>query len=494
MLPSAVEKFLHDNNVKHNCFCLAINDKHQIIQYFGSAKLLGINPPTYKTPIIDFIPGVMTESFEEDFEIPFYNIDENNVVNLYFLKKKKISFLLLIDKSEIFSVTKKYQQYAHDDNISKNKFKKLARDLEKAQQKLNKSNQEKATLIAMMSHEIGTPLTSIIGYSELLLKNGIKSDKGLNIIHRNAIYLQEMIENTLLFGSSEAGATHLKIKETSIQDLFNNLKTTLEPAARAKKLTLQMFHTENEKINIDVARTKQILINLINNAIKYTEEGSVELKYSRINGNYVFSVVDTGIGVPEALKKSIFCPWKRVGESNEAGSGIGLFISQKLTEAIGASLKLKYSNPEFGSIFQLIIPVSEQAQSDKKTITQISTKHSGKAILIIDDDEDILELISVFIQPCELNIYTATNYPDAQSILNQHQIDIILTDLNLGAIKATSFIEKIKSAHKNTPVVLMTALPSESIKLNFKKIGFDDIVAKPINKEELVTIILQNIE
>ena len=143
MIPEAVKKFLIKSNEEQNCFCIAINDKLQIIQYFGKASLLGIKPPNYLLSVYDFIPGLMTESFTSNFKIPFFNINENHVCNIYFLKLPSTSFLVLVDKSEIFRITKKYQQFAHDDNISKNKFKRLAEELNKAKEKLKKSNQEK---------------------------------------------------------------------------------------------------------------------------------------------------------------------------------------------------------------------------------------------------------------------------------------------------------------------------------------------------------------
>ena len=108
---------------------------------------------------------------------------------------------------------------------------------------------------------------------------------------------------------------------------------------------------------------------MVSNAVKYTDEGFIELKFSIKNNNYVFSVIDSGIGIPKELQKTIFNPWERVEESSASGAGIGLFISQKLALAIGAKLNLKYSTKEFGSIFQLTVPIIKQ-----KTIKQPSKK------------------------------------------------------------------------------------------------------------------------
>ena len=493
MIPAAVKKFLIKNNEEQGCFCLAINNQFKILKAFGRPALFDITPPALMESIYDYFPGILTETFESDFEIPFYNINNTHVCNIYFLKFSQISYLVFVDKSEIFEVTKKYQQYAHDDNISKNKFKRLALELDKAKQKLKKSNQEKATLIAMLSHELGTPLTSILGYTELLLKNGIETKKGLRIINRNAIYLKHMIENTLLFGSSEARDIELQIEKISVQSIFNTLKSLLLPAVQSKRLKLQMFLKADETIHIDITRTQQILINLINNAIKYTEQGSIEIKFSQNKHNYIFSVFDTGLGIPENLQKTIFSPWERIEENAEKGTGIGLYISRNLAQAIGGELKLKYSKPEFGSIFQLILPIVELPKTDNtEQVTNLS-KTRGKSILVIDDDYDILELIEALLQSCELKIYTATDFPIARSILIDNNIDIVLTDLNLGVVKASSFVTEIQNIKHDLPLLLMSAIPSNKLKNNYKTLGFNDVISKPLNSKELIATIVKNL-
>jgi signal transduction histidine kinase len=493
MIPDTVKNFLIKNKEKQGCFCLAINNQFKIVKAYGKPGLFDVAPPTLMESIYDYFPGILTETFESNFEIPFYNINNKHVCNIYFLKFEQTSYLVFVDKSEIFEVTKKYQQYAHDDNISKNKFKRLALELNKAKQKLKKSNQEKATLIAMLSHELGTPLTSILGYTELLLKNDIETKKGLKIINRNAIYLKHMIENTLLFGSSEAGGIELQIEKISVQSIFNTLKSLLLPAVQNKQLRLQMFHNGNETINIDLTRTQQILINLINNAIKYTEEGSIEIKFNQNKKNYIFSVIDTGLGIPESLKKTIFNPWERIEENSEKGTGIGLYISRNLAQAIGGELKLKYSKPEFGSIFQLILPIAKLPETDSTEQVSNLSKTKGKSILVIDDDYDILELIEALLQTCELKIYTATDFPIARSILIDNEIDIVLTDLNLGVVKASSFVREIKDIKHDLPLLLMSAIPSNKLKENYKTLGFNDVISKPLNSKELIATIVKNL-
>lgn len=494
MIPAAVKKFLLTQKEGHGCFCIALNQSHHIIKCFGNPQLVGISTPKFNMPVFEFLPILLTETFNSNFEIPFYNISEEHVCNIYFLKTKTVGYLILVDRSEVFQVTKKYQQFAHDDNISKNKFKRVAEQLAKAQQKLNKSNQEKATLIAMLSHELGTPLTSILGYSELLLNGATNHKSGLEIIHRNATYLQHLIENTLQFGRAEAGELQIQLENVSIPHLFTDLMSTLFPAAQNKKLKLQMYHSSKEPINIDLTKTKQILINLLNNAIKYTDSGSVELRFSQTKKHYVFSVIDTGIGISKNLQESIFSPWERIEESSETGSGIGLFLSRKLAHALGGKITLNYSSKEFGSVFQLILPFQANP-SDTEEVSPSEFKHCiNKSILVIDDDYDILILIEALLQTCGIQIYTAIDCPTAFETIKNNKIDIILTDYNLGTIKASSFIIELNKTYPNLPVLLMSAMPTNSLRESYIKLGFKDIISKPINKNNLYKTILTYIK
>jgi signal transduction histidine kinase len=495
MIPNIVKSFLVEQRAGQGCYCLAINSDLIVVECFGDPQLIGIQSPAIDSSIFDFLPILMTETFESDFEIPFFNLNESHVCNIYFIKQEMVNYVILVDRSEIFQVTQKYQQFAHDDNISKNKFKRLAEDLEIAKSKLNQSNQEKAVLIAMLSHELGTPLTSILGYSELLLASESSNTKELKVIHRNAIHLKHMIENTLLFGRSEAGGFQNQIDQISVIDLFDELISTLKPAAISKNLQLLACDFDNQTINIDTTRTKQILINLINNAIKYTNEGSVQLLFSATKEHYIFSIIDTGLGVAKELQETIFNPWERVEENAEQGSGIGLYISQKLAQAIGGELKLLYSTKQDGSVFQLIIPIPEltvQETPDQKE--DIKANCFGKSVLVIDDDYDILVLIEAILQPSGLKIYTALDLKNSNKALADQKIDLVLTDYNLGTNTASSIIEIIKDMNLNIPVLLMTSMPTEIIKSSYKTLGFSDVITKPLSHNKLLSAINKNLK
>jgi signal transduction histidine kinase/CheY-like chemotaxis protein len=492
MIPNVVKNFLLQNKEKQGYFCLQLTNDLLIEQIYGRPQQLGLSPPRKGLKVIDILPGFLPEMYGEEFEIPFYNLSENSVCNIYFINKNEDNFLIFVDKSEIFQVTQKYQQFAHEDNISKNKFKRIAEELELAKQSLKKSNQEKATLIAMLSHELGTPLTSILGYCELLLEED-KNNHSLKVIHRNSIYLQHLIENTLLFGKTEVDSMSTHIEAINVTDFLGSLVDTILPAAQEKDIFISAQSSEECTINIDVTRTKQILINLLNNAVKYSDQGSVKISCIITKNEYEFLISDKGIGIDSAQQSNIFNPWERVNKNDGKGSGIGLFISQKLANAIGGRLQLKESVRNVGSVFQLILPVKEVAMSQEKNNLSLTTCLHGKTLLVIDDDQDVLDLIEAFLEKTELNIITALSFLDAQAILLKTNIDLVLTDLNVGTAVAPTFLKELRNNKNKVPVVLMSAMPSNKSKEQFIKNGFNKVMLKPFNYNKLLKIITTNI-
>ena len=491
MIPETVKIFLLENKEKEGYFCLHLNGDLKIKETYGKPQQLGLNQPKPHALVTDILPEILPETYDEEFEIPFFNINENSVCNIYFINKKGKRYLIFVDKSEIFQVTQKYQQFAHDDNISKNKFKRIAEELEIAKHGLKKSNQEKATLIAMLSHELGTPLTSILGYCELLLEND-KNNKNLKIIHRNSIYLQHLIENTLLFGKSEVDTISTQKEVIAVCEFLNLLVDTILPVAQEKGILLTSHCPNDATINIDITRTRQILINLLNNAVKYTDSGSIKISFDFTNDEYEFLISDTGIGIVESQKQNIFNPWERVDKNDGKGSGIGLYISQKLAEAIGGTLKLKESSKNIGSVFQLSLPKENaRLNNEEKQINHTHLK--GETLLVIDDDEDILDLIEAFLEKMELNIICVQNFQDAHKVLNEKKVKLILTDLNVGSTQALKFLQELRDCQKIVPVVLMSAMPSHELKSKYIDSGFEEVMSKPFNYNKLCSIIVNNI-
>lgn len=489
MIPIDVVSFLQSNREEQGCLCFSVNSDLRVTEQYGDFKNWGVSKLDTGDSIFNIFPFLVTESFDKDFEIPFFNLTDDQVCSIYYYKTPESNYVILVDKSEIFQITQKYQQYAHDDNISKNKFKRLAEELEKAKQKLNKSNKEKATLIAVLSHELGTPLTSILGYSELLEKGEVGFLKAAKVINRNANDLMMIIENTLQFGRSEANDQKLIFSQCCSKDFFEDLSATLEPLLDSKTLNFTFSSGPIEKIIIDYAKVKQILINLLSNAIKYTVEGGVNLEILIQNDSYQFIVKDTGIGIPKEQQESIFKSWHRVNETETKGAGIGLIISQNLAQSMNGEIILTESSKQ-GSTFKLTIPVPSDFSETTENENNCDYQTNGQDVLILDDDHDVLELIEMMLSPLDINIVRFQNLDDALKHLESNKVDLIISDYNLGHVSALDLVKFVGENNHDTQVLLMTAMPSSSLKEKYKSFGFERLLSKPVKQQVLLDSVL----
>ena len=298
---------------------------------------------------------------------------------------------------------------------------------------------------------------------------------------------------TLLFGKTEVDSMSTHIEAVNVTDFLGSLVDTILPAALEKDIYVNAENTQESTINIDVTRTRQILINLLNNAVKYSNHGSVTISCNITQDQYEFLVSDTGIGIDKTQQENIFNPWERVNKGDGKGSGIGLFISQKLANAIGGKLQLKESVRNVGSVFQLLLPVGEVTKNQENINLSQTTELQGKTLLVIDDDQDVLDLIEAFLDKTKLKTITALSFLDAQAILLKTNVDLVLTDLNVGTAIAPTFLKELRKNKNNVPVVLMSAMPSNESKEKFIRNGFKQVMLKPFNYNKLLKTITTNI-
>ncbi len=230
-------------------------------------------------------------------------------------------------------------------------------------------SRHKSQFLANMSHELRTPLNSIIGYTKLILE-GLEGDineeqlNDLQTVYNNSKHLLELINGLLDLSRIEAGKTVLSYEVFTISDLLSEVIPTVEQLARQKGLTLTYSVAPDiDNLYADKAKTKQVLINILGNAIKFTNEGSVKLNVAETDGDFVFSVTDTGIGIKEEDLEAIFDSFKQVGPAQIAGyegTGLGLTISKQFIEMQGGKIWAE-SELGKGSTFTFTLPKKKVA-------------------------------------------------------------------------------------------------------------------------------------
>lgn len=385
--------------------------------------------------------------------------------------------------------------------------------LKKTQEKLieskleaEKANASKSTFIANVSHEIRTPLNAVLGFSELLKGStiGPKYEKYIDNILAGGKSLMLLINDILDLSKMEAGHLVFHQKPVSLQNIIDDCHEWVAIKAAEKGLTYELICEQqylNMQLLLDELRIRQIIFNLLGNAIKFTNKGSVQLfimpEYKNETNliNLKISVKDTGPGIPPDQQQSIFEAFKQVnGQANResGGTGLGLTITKHLVERLNGNITLQ-SVPGEGSTFTVQL-------NDVKIITDSLSEHSqlnkallnfkGQSILLAEDTGLNQELIIHLLESHQLSVQLASNGQEAMKLLKTSTPDLILMDLMMPVMDGFEAAKQIKTdpTLKHIPIIALTALSYAEIEPS-KMQHFDDYIQKPIRTENLLLLL-----
>ena len=389
-------------------------------------------------------------------------------------------------------------------------------ELIKTKEAAEAANQAKSDFLANISHELRTPLNSVIALTDLLLKSKLNEsqEKNMGIVFQSANSLLDLLNSILDYSKIESGELALKIEKLNLIELVNQAINTIRSAADDKNISILISLAKNlpTYIWIDSARLRQILINLLINAIKFTNAGSVEiiievLKFdSSINQMQIlFSVIDTGIGISEEHQKRIFEAFTQADSSTSRrykGIGLGLSISNTLLRLMNSKLRLE-SELDKGSRFYFILETKieyENIQEDAKYSMTNENYNSFfpdltniSKILVVDDDTINLFLVRTIIQELlpNSNLIEATNGKEAIDIFQKENPDLIILDIQMpemNGLEATIEIRKLEK-EKRTPIIALTAGTMKGDKEKCLSIGMDDYACKPFVKYTIAKLL-----
>lgn len=375
------------------------------------------------------------------------------------------------------------------------------KELQGAKESAERANQAKSRYLTGISHELRTPLQSISGYAQLLSQQNEINEfqtKGLTIIRRNSEYLADLIEGLLNISKIEAGRLDLYRNHINFYDLLDQIEQMFEPVASENNIDFSLLRSDNlpRYVTADEKRLRQILINLISNAIKYTDQGSVEVDVRYRNQVADIRVRDTGVGIAENDLKRIMLPFERVRTTdvpNVNGTGLGLTIVRLLTEIMGGELTVT-SELGVGSEFRVSLLLFEtDTQDSTHSIIEGITSYQGeqKTILVVDDEAIHRGLISDLLQPLGFRVLEAPDASVARNMLNT-PIDLFLLDISMPGENGFSLAEHIRSVNLKTPIVMLSADAEEQHLTSDKpdKV-YNAYIVKPMQNQTLLTQITQ---
>ncbi len=383
--------------------------------------------------------------------------------------------------------------------------------IQKAMEEAEAANKAKSEFLANMSHEIRTPMNAILGFTELLADE-IQTDRGreyLRAVSSGGKTLLSLINDILDLSKIEAGKLEIRYEPVNVKAILDEIANIFSQKIKEKGLefNMDMDPMLPQWVSIDEVRIRQILFNLVGNAVKFTSEGFIKLSATvetvypqQKTVDLMFSVQDTGAGIPEDQKAAVFEAFQQqAGQSASkyGGTGLGLTITRRLVEMMGGYISVD-SEPGKGSVFtvlmkHLTVSAPEKAAAPTETFAPDSVSFEPAAILMADDVAANLDLLKGFLAPYNFHLIDVKNGKEAVESVRLLKPDLIFMDIKMPVMDGFEAVGVLKSDEefKDIPVIAMTASVMKENEDMIWKAGFDAFLPKPVNRSRLAAELMR---
>lgn len=386
-----------------------------------------------------------------------------------------------------------------------------AKELKRLKENAEAANLAKTVFLANLSHEMRTPLTAIIGFSDIALDPDESAEgrgEALKTIRSSSDHLLNLINDILDFSKIEAGALDLEHASASPMELLDDVVSIVHHHAQRKKLAFGVEHLYPlpEKIDTDPLRLKQILLNLCNNAIKFTATGTVAVRVSfdTEQNRLCYRVTDTGIGMSPDQLQQIFEPFKQGDASTSrrfGGTGLGLSLSNRLAELLNGQLTVR-SEVGKGSEFELSLDLKPNAETALELVYEPRSSRPGPeaakpwqsdqdptgTALVAEDNNMIQLLMTKYLEKIGVAVTTADNGAAALELAQQQRFDIIFMDMQMPEMSGIDAVRALRASDYTAPIVMLTANATLDHRDLCKEAGCDEFLIKPIDRKKLYEV------
>ncbi|MEN0046207.1 MAG: ATP-binding protein [Bacteroidota bacterium] len=374
-------------------------------------------------------------------------------------------------------------------------------ELKEREKALEKSNLLKSAFLSNMSHEIRTPMNSMLGFAQLLKQGELTREERaeyVDIVYKNSEQLLGIVNDILDIAKIETGEVNVIKGSLNVNQLLKDLQQLFSKTIDSNKIELE-YHSETSEehvIETDVQKVRQIIANLLNNAIKFTPEGKIQFGYYIHDDKEMvtFYVKDTGIGIDESQHEKIFDRFQQVDQDHEkiaSGTGLGLAISKSYAELLGGRLTLE-SELHKGALFKLSIPYKEILKTEKECTAQIDLRKIDKTCTVLLAEDVLFNrmIVEKQFERLPATLHMVDNGQSAVEFVKAHpEVDIVLMDIKMPILGGKDAMLMIKEIRPQLPVVAFTAFSMNEEKNELLGEGFDGFVSKPVQPSELIQML-----
>ena len=482
-LPTAVIEHLQGDYVAESRpFCFLVSANFELIETWGDGSWAGIADLPTGSNMLDHAPYLLGALGSKPQKLNYVSTSAGVVLHILTMPHEDNYYCVLLDAGQSYDFLQDRQQAANELRLlhaSQQKLIARQRDLitelveakaelDHHRRDIERSSAGKSRFIAMMSHEFRTPLASIVNYSDLALEddtNPAQVKKSVEAIGRSGRHLASLVEAVLDEARLDAGQVQLRERNFDLHQLLDDLGAMLAPLAAEKGLAYATFVDADvpRHLHADDICLRQILTNLLGNAVKYTDEGSIRLYVTYHGGNLVATVSDTGPGISAEDQERIFRAFERGDEhaDTRTGAGLGLRITLHLAQLMQGEISLD-SLPGQGCTVSVHVPTQVAAEASPPESALRAPDEDTFAtmpisVLVCDDDEDMLALLEHYLHRAGYGLVTASNSSDAVDKTLAYEPDIVLMDVNLPGIGGVESAQILRDRGFRGPIIAITA-------------------------------------
>ncbi|MDX9769832.1 MAG: PAS domain S-box protein [Tenuifilaceae bacterium] len=412
-------------------------------------------------------------------------------------ERKKAEEALIQSEIDLKEKNEEYLALNEELTESNERIAKINKELVDVTEKAVESDKLKSAFLANMSHEIRTPMNAIIGFSEMLLNPNLPTDRKdffAQILNTACHQLLNVVEDVIDISKIETGQMEVHQSETSINKAIYRIRDIFEPQAQSNGVeinTLCFFPDNLDNIVTDASKLNQVLTNLLNNALKFTESGTVEIGYTLADNMLKFYVKDTGVGIDPSNHELIFERFRQVemgSTRNYGGTGLGLPISKAFIEMLGGAIWVESELGKGANFFFTIPynPVTKPEISDGKRVEPDSFCFADKIILIAEDEEANFLYMSELIEETKATLIRASDGQAAVDIIQSNpDIDLILMDIKMPVMTGVEATRIIREMDIKVPIIALTAYAMTGDRENCLAAGCNEYISKPVRRTEL---------